>query len=352
MKPYTYFEYNLEKETGVFSPEGSFCRTFMEAVDEACRTYGFGKFTPDTGISHSLHDAVKDLTGIGGEYNYLKRNCETVNDSHSKIRRAVNKKMVDFLLSNDGVIDRWPEPESYHYMIVDSDDNKENRYFFNYFGAPYVPSGNAIKRSTSEPHYYQDYYYSDGGELKEYRESTAWRRNYVSELKAERGLWGKIKFLFALSPVILALILIVPCLISFFFFEKDPYLFEDTVRNALAATGSEFLNGVGGFFGVIMLFVDLIFLLVEWSNAAFFIGLLILALFAAGAVYYLMDCFDIDIRHVSSSELRNEKRTLREMEAELKEMEKAYEKSKKNWQDICSQWNGGFYRYLKKSIIR
>lgn len=125
---YTYFEYSMDKELGGFSAKGSFCRTFMQVMDETAAAVG---------ISREYKPTLTDY-------------CEHMDDVYNERKAMINHRMVEFLKENNGVIDRWPEPESHTYVVFDGDAG-ENKFYFNYAGSAYKVIDGGVRRISEEP---------------------------------------------------------------------------------------------------------------------------------------------------------------------------------------------------------
>lgn len=164
----------------------------------------------------------------------------SVNEKHSAIQIAASCAMNDYVLSHDGVIDSWPQPESYRLFKIyrrteqydDSyKDDPDNALWFtyNFFAPPYVVAANdtfkseqrfktGIERTVSThsilkprsdgPENNVCFWHTKKPELREYERKLWWADLKISTYKAEvRGVkWNRFKSAIAWIPAGLLLL--------------------------------------------------------------------------------------------------------------------------------------------------
>lgn len=104
---------------------------------EARTRYELGLLDPD-GFAATYFDTLKRAeeemrTGYGYYEGYKKEAiCERINEEYQIIRKKIDRKMQDYLLSHDGRIDFWPDGSGSHVLSAEIYE-----FYFHYFGPPY-----------------------------------------------------------------------------------------------------------------------------------------------------------------------------------------------------------------------
>ncbi len=157
---YAWFDYHMEHELGTYpGSEGSFCRTFMEVLDEQIRSnLGSSPAYVGTTVKDVFNSGMEALDIITGhergagklQYNHMKDVCNRMNLTYQRCRKKINNRMVEFLQENDGVIDQWPMAEDSRGISVEHSQNGPDgeplNFYFAYFGSDYAPAGHKIYR--------------------------------------------------------------------------------------------------------------------------------------------------------------------------------------------------------------
>ncbi len=157
---YTWAEYQLEKKLGTYpGSEGSFCRTFMEAVEREIQKHlGSRSLRVDTSLKGFFRDAVEIKDQLTGhergkskvQYGHMIEVCDHQNFVFDNCRKKINEVMVEFLMENDGVIDRWPATNDAVGISTKHDplgpDADPLEFPFEYFGSKFLPAGYNVYR--------------------------------------------------------------------------------------------------------------------------------------------------------------------------------------------------------------
>lgn len=340
---YTWFDYKFEKDNGTYpGSEGSFCRTFMEVFDvELSKCTGDYHNYVSTTVGDMFKDGMEALDIITGhergkngpQYNDMKQRCAKINMDYRQCRERINRKMVEFLFENDGVIDRWPYVEDVVKITIQSkvsEDPYKTEFPFAYFGDEYKPAGHKVYREKEGPVFNHKFYHPyESEELKEAKLYESEKHQQFFSHKARTGRKGFMKRFMALQPLIFGGLFLAFSLYCYF---------ENIVPAIQVKEWGEALSSIPG----ILLFIPKVILYVfayvseilRFNNILFWIGTLAISL--TGIFTGIKKITSPNLRPVS-------KKVLDEM---WKENTDALEKRwaiEKEIDEVSEEWN---YKYL------
>ena len=344
---YTWLNYQMEKEQGTYpGSEGSFCRTFMEIMDEQIHENA-GSFRGYVGTTvkdmfNSGMEALDLLTGHErgagkAQYSHMKDLCDRMNYTYRHCRDKINDRMVEFLLENDGVIDRWPLAEDVRGLSVDHKQNGPDasnlEFYFAYFGTDYAPAGYKIYRIAPDTTWKNKFYYGKTRKLKDLHDRKRELELLQSKQKDNRGLFGKIKRFLFLQPIILSVVFLIHSLICFFMNVNPAVQMGDWL---------EYLSWIPGFLMFIpkwiLLILAMISELLRINPVVFWIGTILLTVAGIGAGIHL--CGKPDVARVKNDVYQQ---TLQELQQATME----YEEAEAEWSEVSKAWNKAYFQVCR-----
>lgn len=342
---YTWAEYRREVETGTYpGPDGSFCRTFMEAMDEeiTARTGSSPAYHATTvkAVANASMEALDILTGhergkSGPQYGHMKDLCDRMNRLFDSCREKINERMVDFLQENDGVIDRWPSADDVRGLSVDHQQNgfdaPEIEFYFSYFSEPYKPAGYQVYRDPLARQWKKPYYFGHTPELNEAYDRKKALQQKAAAQKSCRGLWGGIKYFLALQPLLLTVTFVIVSLIAFFT-DQNPTVMVNDWLDALTVVPSFLLVIPRWILSILAVISELLRL----NNVLFWIGTVVIT-FLAG----LFGLFAAGHPSVLPVKKRDYLKTL----AELREATDEYNAAHDEWKAVTEAWNRAYFEH-------
>jgi len=198
----------------------------LESVLDGC--VGKHRAYVGTTVSAALNsgmEAIDLLTGHergknGPQYNHMKERCDRINREYRDCRKEINSRMVEFLLNNDGIIDRWPSCENVIGIYTKVEDNAsldKIEFPFAYFGDEYKPAGYKVYREHEYPIYNHNFYNPyETEELKEAGRIKSEKHNQYFSKKACTGCKGSIRRFVAFLPALFAMVFLAFSLFCFF----------------------------------------------------------------------------------------------------------------------------------------
>lgn len=312
-------EYNEQKKLGKTNPEKSFCETFYAAFDEAKEKYQKGFRSGEA---------------------YMDTYCSHANDTMHRVYAEVNDKAVKFLFENDGVIDRWPDPDflyGFHY------DKEGASFSYNYFGADYVAeSETKVIRKSYEPQE-RSYNTPEYPYYTEVTEKIKKQEAILDKMSDYCGFFGAIRKAIVMIPVVIASLFTVTNLLCLVFGKTGAEFAEKII-----AGNPEFWEKWDH---VLMSVLELLGLNYQLNQGTvwFWVILGIFWLVAGIAAFILQKMFFDE--KFNKAEYKAAKKELRLLKKEQKEAFDKDREIKKVWALISFLWNHAYYEFAKEKGV-
>lgn len=279
-----------------------------------------------------------------------KDRCSHMNDFFEQRKREINRRMVEFLKENNGVIDRWPSPESNCGAIFDDG----MKFGFNYEGQPYQLCEGGVKRVGEEPVMlakceFPNEYAEAMKELEQKKKSWAVKVYGMEKTMEEEELnWKGLRIAIALIPVFIGLLFAAVCLVGFFL-DINPTAMSQMLVDA--AGNAESWQKAADVLRMLMVFPGLIWEFSGFGTWAFVIALLVVEGLFALATRILWKMF-LPKPTVNKAEYAEAGRAYAAAKAELSRLEEQRATVRNNNVELSRAWNAEYHRVLKAKDVR
>lgn len=284
------------------------------------------------------------------EFGKGKWTAQSVQTCFDKVRKKIDKSMINYLLTHDGVVDGWPDPDTGLAIECSNGSNDPPRIsFFNYFSLGTL--GNTLSESATKYRNHYEYTYS------RLYEETVYNGEYYGVTLWENR-WEIIKYWVARLPMIFAILASVFALLKMI--GLDYMWFLDLISDVNDGTVTIVAPGLDGFllypfaliFGVpcgFAMFVDLL-LVEKLGILGLLLGCAILLGIGYGGYRWLIFKWD-DPEPMKQKDIRRRikaKKAIRNS-AEYKRIVAEEEAKRDLCLEMSEQWHRAWYDCYKRN---